>query len=138
MFDTRQYEWADVSLNIGGRDITGIRGVKYSEKIEREPLFAKGRYPHSVQSGNVTIEGEVTLLQSELEALIKAGNGSILNLKGLTCTISYGDLKETATLVNDVLSGVYFTESNKELSQGDKNMEVSVPFIATRLDHQAR
>lgn len=136
MFDSRQYEWPDVSLNIGGRDITGIRGVKYSEKIEREPLFAKGRYPHSIQSGNVTIEGEITLLQSELEALIKAGRGSIFNLKGLTCTCSYGDLADGATLLNDVITGLYFTESPKELKQGDKNMEITLPFLATRLDYQ--
>lgn len=138
MFDTRQYEWADVSLNLGGRDVTGIRGVKYSEKIEREPLFAKGRYPHSVQSGNITIEGEITVLQSELESLIKAGNGSVLNLKGLTMTVSYGDLADGNTLLSDVLTGVYFTESPKELKQGDKNMEITMPFIATRIDHQVK
>lgn len=138
MFDTRQYEWSDVSLNLGGRDVTGIRGVKYSEKIEREPLFAKGRYPHSVQSGNVTIDGEITVLQGELEALIKAGGGSLLNLKGLTCSISYGDLADGNTLITDVLTGVYFTESPKELKQGDKQMEIILPFIATRLDHQVR
>lgn len=138
MFDSRQYEWADVSLNIAGVDITGVRGVKYSEKIEREALFAKGRYPHSVQSGNVTIDGELTLLQSELESLIKAGNGSIFNLKGLTCSISYGDLADSTTLLTDQLSGLYFTESNKELKQGDKNMEIALPFIATRLDYQVQ
>lgn len=138
MFDTRQYEWADVNLNLGGRDITGIRGVKYSEKIEREPLFAKGRYPHSVQSGNVTIEGEITLLQSELESLIKAGGGSLLNLRGLTCTVSYGSLKDNATLINDVITGLYFTESPKELKQGDMNMEIAIPFLATRIDYQTQ
>lgn len=135
-YDTRQYEWADVSLNIGGRDITGVRGVKYSEKIEREALFAKGRYPHSIQSGNVTIEGEITLLQSELEALITAGGGSLLNLKGLVCTVSYGDLQDGASLLTDQISGVYFSESGKELKQGDKNMEITIPFVATRLEHQ--
>lgn len=138
MFDSRQYEWADLSLNIGGRDITYFRGLKYSEKIEREALFAKGRYPHSVQSGNVTIEGEITLLQSEMESLIKAGNGSLLNLKGLTITASYGELADANTLLNDVLTGVYFTESNKELKQGDKNMDIPLPFIATRIDHQVK
>lgn len=136
MFDSRQYEWADLSLNLGGRDITGIRAVKYSEKIEREALYAKGRYPHSVQSGNVAYEGEITILQSELEALIKAGNGSVLNLRGLTGTFSYGDLANGATLTTDQMIGIHFTESAKELKQGDKNMEVKLPFIATRLDHQ--
>ena len=76
----REYEWADLTLILGGRDITGFRGLKYGEKIEREALHAKGRYPHSIQSGNVTFEGEITLLRSEYDALVKAGGGSILGL----------------------------------------------------------
>ena len=29
----REYEWADLTLILGGRDITGFRGLKYGEKI---------------------------------------------------------------------------------------------------------
>lgn len=133
MFDTREYEWADVTLILGGRDVTGIRGIKYSEKIEREALYAKGRYPQSIQSGNVSYEGEVTLLQSELESLVQAGNGSILNLKGLTATVSYGNLANGDAVITDSVEGIYFSESPKELKQGDKNMEITLPFVALRV-----
>jgi hypothetical protein len=136
MFDTREYEWADVTLMLGGRDVTGIRGIKYSEKIEREALYAKGRYPHAVQSGNVSFEGEITLLQSELEALTVAGKGSVLKLKGLTATVSYGSPANGDAVITDQVFGIYFTESAKELKQGDKNMEVTLPFIATNVIHQ--
>ena len=131
--DTREYEWSDVSLNLGGRDVTGIRGIKYSEKIEREPLYAKGRYPHSIQGGNVSYEGEITLLQSEMEALIQAGNGSLLRLKGLTAVVNYGDPLNGDAVITDKVEGIYFTESPKELKQGDKNMEITLPFVALRL-----
>lgn len=133
--DSRQYEFADITLVMGGRDITGIRGIKYSEKIEREPLFAKGRYPHSIQSGNYTVEGEVTVLQSELELLIAEGLGSILNIK-TDAICSYGNPSNGDTLVTDKVIGLMFTESAKEMKQGDKNMEISLPFIALRLMHQ--
>lgn len=135
-FDTREYEWSDLTLILGGRDITGIRGIKYSEKVEREPLYAKGRYPHSIQSGNASYEGEITLLQSELEALILAGKGSIMKLKGMTATVSYGDLANGDSIITDSVEGIYFTESTKELKQNDKNMEVTVPFVATRVRNQ--
>jgi hypothetical protein len=133
--DTRQYEFADITAVVGGRDITGLRGVKYSEKIEREALYAKGRYPHSLQSGNVAYAGEITMLQSELELLIAAGGGSILNVK-TDVVISYGNPSNGDTLVTDKLVGVEFTESPKEMKQGDKNMEVTLPFIALRLLQQ--
>lgn len=136
MFDTREYEWADVTLILGGRDVTGVRGVKYTEKIEREPLYAKGRYPHSIQSGNVSVEGEITLLQSELEALVKAGGGSILKLKSLAAVVSYGDPLNGDAVITDRVEGLYFTESAKELKQGDKNMEITLPFVATRVQNQ--
>ncbi len=136
MFDTREYEWADVALIAGNRDVTGIRGIKYSEAIETEALYAKGRFPHSIQRGNVSYEGEITLLQSELEALIAAGGGSILNLKGLNCVFAYGDPTNGDALVTDVMEGIYFTKSEKEIKQGDKFMEVTLPFVAVRLRHQ--
>lgn len=136
MFNSREYEWADVSLVLGGNDVTAIRGVKYTEKGEKEPLFAKGRHAHSIQTGNVTVEGEITLLQSQVIALEKAGNGSILGLN-LDAVVAYGDPSKGDAMVTDRIVGVSFTESPKELKQGDKFMEVTIPFIALRVKNQS-
>lgn len=129
MFNSRQYEWADLTLVLGGRDITGIRGVKYSEKAEKEALFAKGRYAHSIQTGNVAVEGEITLLQSEYEALVIAGGGSVLGLS-LDGVFGYGNPANGDTPIFDRVLGISFTEAAKELKQGDKFMEITLPFVA--------
>lgn len=134
-FNSRQYEWADLTLILGGRDITGFRGIKYSEKIEREAIFAKGRDAHSIQSGNSTVEGEITLLQSEYEALVKSGKGSVLSLS-LDALVAYGNPLNADAIITDRLIGLRFTESSKELKQGDKMMEISLPFIALRVQNQ--
>lgn len=131
MFNSKEYEFADITLFVGNKDITGIRGIKYSEKIEREALYAKGRYPHSIQSGNVGFEGEITLTQSELEILTAAGNGSVLNLT-TDAVISFGNAINGDTLITDKMVGIQFTESAKSIKQGDKFMEVTLPFIALR------
>lgn len=135
LFNSRQYEWADLSLILGGRDITGFRGVKYTEKIEREPIFAKGRNAHSIQSGNVSVEGEITMLQSELEALTGSSNGGILSLS-VDALIAYGNPSLGDDMTTDRLIGIRFTEVPKELKQGDKFMEVTLPFIALRVENQ--
>lgn len=135
MFNSKEYEWADMALLMGGRDVTGIRGIKYSEKIEREAIYAKGRYPHSIQSGNVAYEGEITLLQSEYEALVKAGKGSVLNLT-LNAVVSYGNPLNGDAMTTDMVENLRFTEAAKELKQGDKNMELTLPFIALRVKNQ--
>lgn len=133
MFNSKQYEWADLMLYIGGKEVTGIRGVKYSEKQEKEAIYAKGSQPHSIQRGNIAYEGEVTLLQSEYETLRAAGNGSILGLS-VSMTVSYGDNDSTGSVVlTDELQFCEFTEAPKELKQGDKMMEITLPFIFLRL-----
>ena len=136
MFNSRQYEWADLSLILGGKDITGIRGVKYSEKAEKEAVFAKGRNAHSIQTGNIAIEGEITMLQSEYESLVLAGGGSVLGLN-LDGVFAYGNPSAGVTLLTDRVVGISFTEAAKEFKQGDKFMEITLPFIALSVKNQA-
>ncbi len=131
-FNSREYDWSDLSLVLAGRLLTGVRAVKYTVKQEKEVLYAKGRHGHSIQRGNVSVEGEITLLQSEVEALIVAGKGNILDLN-LNAICSYGNPAKGEPLITDVIEALEFTELSKELKQGDKNMEVTLPFIALRL-----
>ena len=135
LINDREYEWADLTLVLGGRDLTRFRGLKYSEKIEREPIHAKGRKPVSIQSGNLTYEGEIKMLQSEYEALVKAGKGSVLSLSldGLAC---YGNPATGDAMMTDRIEGLRFTEAAKEFNQGDKFAEVTLPFVALNIRNQ--
>jgi len=133
MFDSRQYEWNDLTLVLGGRDLTAFRGVKYAEKQEKEPVYGKGNKPLSIQKGNISYDGEITLLQSELETLREVSKTkSVLDLQ-LDAVVCYGNPSSGDVMITDVLQGVQFTESPKEMKQGDKNMEVTLPFIFLRL-----
>lgn len=134
-FNSREYEWADLTLILGGRDVTGIRAVKYSEKIEREALYAKGRRAHSIQSGNIAVEGEIALLQSEYEALVAAGNGSVLSLS-VDALVSYGNPSTGSAMTTDRIIAIHFNEAAKDIKQGDKFQEITLPFIALDLQNQ--
>ncbi|WP_281233504.1 hypothetical protein [Flavobacterium gelatinilyticum] len=131
-FNSREYEWADLTLVLGGRDIVGFRGIKYTEKAEKEAIFGKGRYAVAIQGGNITVEGEITILQSELIALQKAGNGSILGLN-VDGVVSYGNPTAGDSMTTDRIVGISFTEAPKEFKQGDKFMEITIPFIALQV-----
>ena len=135
MFDTRQYEYADITVSIGGRVITGLRGIKYSSKQEKEHVYGKGNEPMHIQRGNRSYEGEVTLLQSELETLRLAGKGSVLGLR-LDAVVAYGNPSQGDVLIVDKIRGIEFTEDGKEMKQGDKFMEVTLPFICLRIENQ--
>jgi len=128
MVNTREYEWSDVTVVLAGRLVTGLRGVKYSAKQEKELLHAKGNKPHSIQRGNKTYDGEVTLLQSEYEALKKASGGDILDAS-IDIVAAYGNPTAGDVITTDMLVGVEFTEDNTEWKQGDKFQEKTLPFI---------
>jgi len=130
-FDSREYEYADITLMVGGTDIRGIRAIKSKEKIEREALYAKGRLPHSIQSGNISFEGEVVMLQSSYLALRAAGNGSILNIVADILT-TYGNPSQGDAAVTDRDEGCRFMEAEMGMKQGEKFMEVTVPYICLR------
>lgn len=128
MVNTREYEWSDVTVVLAGRLVTGLRGVKYSAKQEKELLHAKGNKPHSIQRGNKTYDGEITLLQSEYEALKKASGGDVLDAS-VDIVAAYGNPSAGDVVTTDMLVGVEFTEDNTEWKQGDKFQEKTLPFI---------
>lgn len=131
-FDSREYEFADMTFVAGGKDIVGFRGIKYTTKQEKEPVYGKGNKPLKIQKGNISYEGEASILQSELETLIANSNdGSILSLQ-LDAIVAYGNPSNGDVLITDVLQGIQFTEETKEMKQGDKFMEVKLPFIFLR------
>ena len=126
--NTREFEWSDVSAVVAGRDIKGLRGVKYSEKQEKEALYGKGNKAHCIQSGNIAYEGELTLTQSEYETLRLAMGGSILS-GSFSMVVSYGNPSKGDVMVTDALSGCEFTEDSTEWKQGDKFQQKSLPFV---------
>lgn len=130
-FNTREYEWADVSVVVAGRMVTGIRGVSYTSSQEKEALYGKGNKPHSIQRGNKSYSGSIKLLQSELDALEIAAKGDVLDI-AFNVIVSYGNPTKGDVISTDLLIGCEITEIPKGLNQNDKFMEIELPL--TMLD----
>jgi len=130
-FNSKQYSWANVKVVLFGREVIGIRGVKYKISQEKEAVYGAGDKPLGIQAGNKSYEGEVVLLQSELEAIqTAAGTGNdITDIPAFDIQVTYVD-KVSGVMVNDTIKYAEFTEAEKGMSQGDKFMEITVPFIA--------
>ena len=128
MFDSREYEWADVTVVMAGRDVTGIRGVSYTASQEKEALYAKGNKPHGIQRGNKSYEGSIRILQSELEALNAAAGGDVLDVS-FNLVVAYGNPSKGDIIRTDLLSGVEITSRPKSLNQNDKFMEIELPLV---------
>lgn len=130
-FNSREYEWSDVTVVLGGRVITGIRGVDYKEALDKDFLYGKGNEPRGIQHGNYAYTGNVSLLQSELDALqtaCKAAGTRILEMR-LNLVVVYGNPSKGDIIHTDILENVEFSEVGKPMKQGDKFMEVELPFL---------
>lgn len=126
--NTREYEWADVTVVVAGRDVTGIRGVSYTAEQEKEALYAKGNKPHGIQRGNKTYTGSLRLLQSEYDALNAAAGGDVLNVS-FDIIVSYGNPSKGDIIHTDLLKGAEITSKPKSLNQNDKFMEIELPLV---------
>lgn len=135
----RQYEFADISLVLGGRDVCGLRGISYKEKQDKEVIYGKGNRPLSIQKGNISYEGTVTMLQSEVDTLkelarTKHGRASLMALN-LNAVVCYGNPAQGDVMITDRIFDIQFTEEPKEYKQGDKFAEIALPFICTDIQY---
>jgi hypothetical protein len=136
MFNSKEYSWSNVEIVMLGRPVTGIRGVTYKASQEKEVIFGRGNKPRAIQHGNKSFECSVTLLQSELEALVAAaGKGkNLTDIPAFDIVVAYvPDLP--GDIITDIIKNVEFTEVEKTFKQGDKFMEIELPAIALDIDY---
>ena len=133
-FNSKQYSWSDVRVLVAGKTLIGVQGVKYTRKKEKEYVYGRGSTPLAIQDGNESFEGELSLLQSELELLVKA-----VRLKDPSLTLLDVSFDIVVSYTNgsvpvtDKVLGVEFSEYEKGMKQGDKFMEISLKFMALNI-----
>ncbi len=128
----KQYAWQDVRVRALGREFVGIRGVKYKRSSDDDFLHGRGKKPIAIQSGNETCEGEIVLLQNELEALTSAVQEAFdVNLLNVSfdLVVTYQP-SDDGDVVTDLIQSVKCGEYEKGMNQGDKYMEITIPFKA--------
>lgn len=131
-FDSRspEFKWADVQITMQGRVVTRARGVKFTIKKDKEYFYGRGEDPHTIQSGNKTPEGEITLAQSEVEAMQAnlSPHEDLTDLAGFDVTVAFVP-KTTGKMSAYTLKGVEVTEDTRESKQGDKFNEITLPIM---------
>jgi hypothetical protein len=134
-FDSKDCEWADMTVMFAGSPLTKIRAVKYKAAKEKQLLHAAGDEPISIQHGNRTYEGQIKVLKGAIDdmnaAAIEAGGDDILDMQ-FDIVITYKP-RGTRQLQTDTLAGVEVKEFEKGWEQGAKNMDVVLPIVFMKL-----
>ncbi len=129
MFNSREYEYADISVSAGGIDLVKLRAIKHKKKVEQEAVYGKGREPISIQRGNSAYEGEFAVLKGDLDLLEDAAGGDLTTAR-FDILVSYGNPSNGDVMRTNKISGVAVGEVEEAMKQGDKFQEVTLPFLA--------
>lgn len=134
-FNSKEYAWIDVVLVMLGQPVTGLRGIEYKLKRQKEALFATGKKARGIQMGKKEYEGTITVLQSELIAMQAAalakGYDDITDLE-FDVIVSY--LPESGVVQTDKIINISFTETPYAMKEGDLYQEHALPFIACDIE----
>jgi hypothetical protein len=132
--NTDEFEWADVHVTIEGEDIEGLLGAEYSGKQDKELSYGRGNEPRSIQKGNKSYEGKLKLTQSSAKKMLElTGKKNMMEIGYTDINVSYVR-EEGGMMEKDVLKNAQFTEHPKGINQGDKKMEIEIPFIFLKLE----
>ena len=124
----QEFTFQDVVIQMLGKPVTGARGAKYTEKQAVTNIYGAGKKPVSRSYGKKEYDGELKILQSELEALqstLPRGR-SILDIAEFDVVVSYADA--SGKLITDILKHCKFMEVSKELDVDSEFMEVTLPL----------
>ena len=140
LFSTSECAWAHTSITVLTRKAIGLRGFEFDKEIEKEHLYAAGDEPIDIQSGNKKCQGNLKLLKYEVDlmndASQAAGYSDITEVPHtlITITCEYRKHPTDRTRVITAL-GVAFTKLAVGMEQNAKMTEVTLPFLAMRIDH---
>lgn len=130
-FNSKEYAWIDVTLVMLGKPVTGLRGIEYKMKRQKEALFATGKKARGIQLGEKEYEGTITVLQSELIAMQTAakakGYDDVTDLE-FDAIVSY--VPESGVVQTDKIVNLSITEAPYGMKEGDLFQEIALPFIA--------
>jgi len=135
-FNSKEYAWIDVNVVMLGKPVTGLRGIEYKSKRQKEALYATGKKARGIQLGKKEYEGTITVLQSELIAMQAAakakGYDDITDLE-FDIIVSY--IPEGGVVQTDKVVNASITEAPNSIKVDDLYSEHALPFIACDVEY---
>ena len=132
LINGREYGWADIVATIGGVPVTGITAIKYGEEMEKEDIYAAGRYPVSRGYGRVKTTASITLLSGTVFALkSKAPKGQLHRIAPFPITVSYQP--DAGPMVVHVLKNCEFKKTEFDWKEGDMSKPIELELIISHI-----
>lgn len=129
-------EWADLSVSIAGVKIDSrLKGLTVEVSQDKEPVHAGSNNPIAINRGNKTYSGTLVVLEAVLNALdlaVKAAQGQDL-LDASFDIVGSVRMQGVRGLKQLIIKGAEFRSFNWGMMQGDKQMPITLPFVALEM-----
>ena len=133
LINGKAYEWADISIMIGGIPMTGATAIEYGDKQNMQNIYAAGKDPNARTYGNVEPFAKISLLMSTVEAIqASAPNGRIQDIPEFDIPVNYIDTNNTP--VTHVIKNVRFTDNQRKSEAGGSDaIIVEIELICSHI-----
>lgn len=130
-FNSAEYAWKDIEVVIMGRPLVRILEIEYTTEVEKKHIYGRGNKALGIQTGNEKVSGQITIGQSELEAMIRKAaevkpGGKVTDIS-FNVNVAY---RLDVDIIRDRIVGFTITQMPKAMKQGDVDMQVKLPFLA--------
>lgn len=136
-FDSKECEWADMTVYLNGVKAGKITGNKYKKDRETEFLHAGGDEPLSIQRANKTYTGTLSLLkglQDDMNRAAKLAGGEDLFDVDWTIVNKYRSKGSRLIQIDTQVGLVFETTGDRGMMQNDKKMELAMTYKFLRLN----
>jgi hypothetical protein len=124
-----QHAWADISVNMLGRTLTGITAISYGSKRNKENIYGAGDEPIGRGHGNNEYTNpSMEVYQFEAVALQQASAGDITRIPPFEIVVSYKATLNSPMVV-DVIQNCEFLNNLRDIKQGDTSSKVKLDLI---------
>lgn len=134
-FDHSECTYASMRVHLAGARLGKLRGMKFGIKTDKSYVFTEGNDPVDIKSGNKEPGGELKMLKGALDdivdAALAAGATDPTDIR-IDVVVSFRKQGQRKLRMFR-LESLEFTEFNYESMQGDKEMEVTLPFMFLKL-----
>ncbi len=131
VINRREYAYGDINVFLFGQPVAGLRGIDYKVSMNKDYNRGAGRMPRGIQHGERSVEGTLTILQSEFEALNRTAQAKgYKDLLDVDFDIVITYTTDNGVITTDKIHVASVKELPKGMKSGDLFSEHALPFIA--------
>lgn len=134
LINGQRHSWSSIEVNLLDRIVTGITSISYDDTEMKENHYGAGNMPVHRGRGKYEANASLTLYNYEVEAIQAALPRGKRLMDSPPFDIKVSFLDETDAIVTHVIRNCEFKSNNRNMSQGDTKIEVSLDLIVSHIE----